>query len=80
MTLDQVIELLHDALVRAGKTGPNALPAEELYRMAREIWIEHLALPILPVTSIADRLVSGKVAQEERVFWERHGLLAEKYQ
>ena len=80
MDLDQVIELVRDALIRNGITGLNALRGDVLIDLVRETWIEHLALPDLPVTHIIDRrLGNGFPRQTEYEFWARHGLRASDF-
>jgi hypothetical protein len=75
MELDQVIGLIHDRLRVAGKVSYSELTDDMLMLIARNVWIEHRALPELPVTSIADRWISGPTTDEERRFWHRQGLL-----
>lgn len=76
MTLDQVIEMLNSYLQSENWTGVTSLTEAALFSVARDVWIEHQALPELAVTYIIDRRMTGEIGDHERDFWRRYGLEA----
>ena len=74
MDLQQVIALLNDWLQEKRHTGVNAPIEAELFSIARDVWIEHQSIPLLPVTYIIERRVTGQVSPTERDFWRALGL------
>lgn len=79
LSLNIVLELLRDTLIVAGYVGPNRLIEGAVLDMARNVWLEHVALPELPVTAIIYRHVYGGINQVEREFWRQHGFSAEVF-
>lgn len=80
MTLEQVVELIRDALIQAHYTGRKSLTEEVLIQVARDVWIEHQALPDLHVPSIIYRRLTGSMTQTEREFWRGRGLRFEDFE
>lgn len=76
MDLEQIVELIHGRLRETGMVSHNAPTDDGLMNIARNVWMEHRALPELPVMAIIARWTDpqGNVTDEERRFWRRQGL------
>lgn len=77
MEIEQVIELIKERLRQENMTGINALVEYSLFSIACDVWVLHRALPDMPVTSIINRRITGRVDEHERRFWQDRGLATE---
>lgn len=73
LSLEQVIELFYDVLRMPDIERHPGYPGRYIDKLAliRGAYIEHLAIPELPVTSIIRRQITGVISVEESAFWEQ---------
>lgn len=74
MQLDHVVALLCEELRDGNFVGVQALDDATVYRIARETWIEHQALPERSVLMIIQRHLYHQTYVGEVLFWQKHGL------
>lgn len=69
MDVRQVIEIIDRELAENGRTGSNALTPGGVIMLYRAVWMEHVALPDLPVSWIATRHITGMILGSEVEWW-----------